>query len=339
MLILCRKANVIIDGVGRARLTEYGLAPIYSDPSFAVAAAPGSVGTSRWLAPEIITPARKRGTTPVIESKAADVFAFGMLTVEVFTGKIPFEDQENEAAVLRILKGGRPEMPGNAETMGLTVEMWNLIESCWRQNPKKRPTMEEVVRRWGKFVEGDGHLTKLPWCEQTTPVVSTLSPVPFLTFCGWFRLPQRAAELGEGTSRPRARTVSPQPRLRTAVPRSRTMSDPVGLRTKPEVRRLRTSSVAVKSAGRFGAIPKGPNPDAFQQTTRAEVPQPRPRIEGFRHEPHAPDQGPRGKSVISRFCHAKYSNPYAHQKGCRGPWSESFCACPPSNLDHDFTYI
>ena len=156
MLILSRQANVIIDGTGHARLTEYGLAPIYSDPSFAVAAAPGSVGTSRWLAPEIITPARKRGTTPVIESKAADVFAFGMLAVEVFTGKIPFEGQGNEAAVLRILKGGRPEIPGYAEDIGLTVEMRNLIESCWRQNPKKRPTMEQVVRKWQKCVEGDG---------------------------------------------------------------------------------------------------------------------------------------------------------------------------------------
>ena len=162
MLILCRQANVIIDGTGRARLTEYGLAPIYSDPSFAVAAAPGSVGTSRWLAPEIITPARKRGTTPVIESKAADVFAFGMLAVEVFTGKIPFEGQGNEAAVLRILKGGRPEIPGYAEEIGLTVEMRNLIGGCWRQNPKKRPTMEQVVRKWQKCVEGDGFLTAFP---------------------------------------------------------------------------------------------------------------------------------------------------------------------------------
>ena len=136
-------------------MTEYGLAPINFDPSFTGLATPGYIRTSRWLAPEIITSAREGGTMPVVESKAADVFAFGMLAVEVFTGKIPFENLENEAAALRILKGGRPEMPGNAEAIGLTVEIWNLLKSCWHQNPKKRPTMGEVVRRWRKFVEDD----------------------------------------------------------------------------------------------------------------------------------------------------------------------------------------
>ena len=99
---------------------------------------------------------------PVMESKAADVFAFGMFAVEVFTGKIPFEEQKNEAVVLRISQGGRPEMPGNAQAMGLTVEIWNLLESCWRQDPKKRPSMGEVVRRWQKFVGDGGDLAVFP---------------------------------------------------------------------------------------------------------------------------------------------------------------------------------
>ena len=132
-------------------MTEYGLAPINSDPRFAVAATPGAVGMSRWLAPEIINP-RRGNSAPVMESKPADVFAFAMFSVEVFTGKIPFEEQKNEAVVLRILLGGRPEVPENAQAVGLTSEMWKLLESCWRQNPRRRPTMEEVVKRWQKFV-------------------------------------------------------------------------------------------------------------------------------------------------------------------------------------------
>ena len=82
-----------------------------------------------------------------------------MLAVEIFTGKLPFEDQESDAVVLLILGGVRPKMPENAQEVGLTVEMWKLFESCWRQNPKKRPTMEEVVMRLRKFVgniSGDG---------------------------------------------------------------------------------------------------------------------------------------------------------------------------------------
>jgi len=139
--------------MGRALLTDYGLAPINSDPSFTVAATPGAVGTSRWIAPEIINSPRKGNSMPAMESKTADVFAFGMFAVEVFTGKIPFGEQKNEAVVLRISQGGRPEMPENAQAVGLTGDIWTLLESCWQHDPKKRPTMGEIVMRWEKFVE------------------------------------------------------------------------------------------------------------------------------------------------------------------------------------------
>ena len=95
---------------------------------------------------------------PVMESKAGDIFAFGMLGVEVFTGKIPFEGLRNEVVLLHISRGSRPEMPRNAHAVGLTVEMWKVLESCWQQNPKKRPEMREVVKKWEGFVEDGGEL-------------------------------------------------------------------------------------------------------------------------------------------------------------------------------------
>ena len=105
---------------------------------------------------------------PVMESKVADVFAFGMFAVEVFTGKIPVEEQKNEAVVLRISRGGRPEKPENAQAVGLTDEMWKLLESCWRKNPNKRPAMEEIVRRLERFVAE---------CVRVTLAIWTLSSV------------------------------------------------------------------------------------------------------------------------------------------------------------------
>ena len=96
---------------------------------------------------------READSAPVMESKPADVFAFAMFTVEVFSGREPFEGQRNEAVMQLILQGGRPEMPGNAQVLGLTDEMWKLVQSCWQQNPEERPTIGEVVGEWGKFVE------------------------------------------------------------------------------------------------------------------------------------------------------------------------------------------
>ena len=92
---------------------------------------------------------------PVMESKAADVFAFAMVAVEVYTGEVPFQGDPPAMAASRVLKGGRPEMPRDAEQMGLTNDIWEFLERCWHQNPKKRPTMKEVVRKWQRFVDSE----------------------------------------------------------------------------------------------------------------------------------------------------------------------------------------
>jgi hypothetical protein len=92
-----------------------------------------------------------------------------MFAVEIFTGKIPFGGQRNEAVVVRISRGGRPEMPGNAQEVGLTGEMWKLLESCWQQNPEKRPTMEEVVRIWEELLEYNGCVQR-PRANKQIPV-------------------------------------------------------------------------------------------------------------------------------------------------------------------------
>ena len=115
-----------------------------------------------------------------MESKPADVFAFGMFAVEVFTGKIPFEEQKNEAVVLQISRGGRPVMPPNAQAVGLTIEMWKLLESCWQQNPKKRPTMDEIVRRWETFVGRNDHDNEIitEWVKITSVTLAPSSQPP-----------------------------------------------------------------------------------------------------------------------------------------------------------------
>jgi len=145
---------VLISGTGKAKICDYGLSPIISNPMFTVAATPGVAGSSRWLAPEIIDPPSKASSKPLTASKSADIFAFAMLAVEVFTGKVPFGDMKNESVVINIANGKRPAKPQAASQLGLTADMWKLIERCWTANPSKRPTIDEVVRTWEGFVNG-----------------------------------------------------------------------------------------------------------------------------------------------------------------------------------------
>ena len=56
--------------------------------------------------------------------------------------------------MLRISPGGRPEMPGNAQVIWLTIEVWNLLDSRVvgdriRRNDPQWGGHEEMVKvRW-----------------------------------------------------------------------------------------------------------------------------------------------------------------------------------------------
>ena len=133
----------------KAQVCDYGLSPITSNPSFIIAVPTDSF---RRLAPEIIDPPDSASSNFVIASKPADVFAFAMLVVEVFSGEVPFSNTEGGSVVTHIVNGKRPARPRAAEQLGLTVKMWRFVEKCWDANPNKRPTIDEVVHSWEGFV-------------------------------------------------------------------------------------------------------------------------------------------------------------------------------------------
>lgn len=114
---------------------------------------------SRWLAPEIIKPL-PCATGVAVESKPADIFAFGMLVIEVLTGKPPFEGCSEPGAACKILRGDRPELAQNAGDVDLTDPMRDLIKRCWHENPTERPEIGKVVTLWEGFlrVENDGYV-------------------------------------------------------------------------------------------------------------------------------------------------------------------------------------
>ena len=145
---------MLISKTGKAQVCDYGLSSITLNPTFTVAKIPGIPGPSRWLAPEIIDSTHKANASYPKASKPADVFAFAMLSVEVFTGRVPFGNMKNESVIIQIVNGKRPAKPQVAEQLGITAEMWKFIEKCWGANPNKRPTIDEVVRTWEGFVKG-----------------------------------------------------------------------------------------------------------------------------------------------------------------------------------------
>ena len=69
------QSNILVDGVGRARITDFGLAVFTRNPDSIQSVSSDQEQTVRWIAPEILN---RQGTY----SKEADVFSWAMVMIE-----------------------------------------------------------------------------------------------------------------------------------------------------------------------------------------------------------------------------------------------------------------
>ena len=137
---------------------DYGFAPINSGSTFV--ANESATGNNRWLAPEMIKPPSGE---PAVgpESEPADIFAFAMLAIEIFTGEKPFKEQGDLNVVDLIYHGERPGFPQNAESAGLTTQMYEFLQRCWDPEPTERPTTNVVVDTWAGLIKNNEYMRHL----------------------------------------------------------------------------------------------------------------------------------------------------------------------------------
>ncbi|KAG6860189.1 hypothetical protein C0995_014617 [Termitomyces sp. Mi166 len=138
--------NILVDNCGRARIGGFGSSSIDcpSIPawgSFPRVASRG--GSIRWQAPELFT-ADLDEDFP-INTKATDVYAWGCVCYEIFTGKCPFHEiATDEAVAVKVALGAKP---AQVRAWGLLHDIRQLMERCWERDPINRPTIEQVVER------------------------------------------------------------------------------------------------------------------------------------------------------------------------------------------------
>lgn len=67
---------------------------------------------------------------------------------QVLMGAPPFASrQKQELACEVALEGKRPPRPNNSESLGITDEIWELLELCWAEDASSRPKVSHVMRR------------------------------------------------------------------------------------------------------------------------------------------------------------------------------------------------
>lgn len=135
------KANVLVDETCHARLADFGLLTVTSDPAnLFPSSSYGPGGTGRWMSPERILP-DDFGFKTSRPSKSSDCYSLGMVIYEVISGKVPFHDDRDPTVLVKVLKGERPR-----REEGFADNLWNMMERCWMPQPSDRPSVEGVLQ-------------------------------------------------------------------------------------------------------------------------------------------------------------------------------------------------
>jgi serine/threonine-protein kinase len=126
-----KPANVMLDGQGKARLTDFGLAGVAE----ALSRADVRSGTPSYMSPEQL-----QGREVTVRS---DIYALGLLIYELVTGRRAFEGK-GLAELTRKHRDERPIEP-SAIVPDLDPAVERTIFACLEKDPKRRPSSALVV--------------------------------------------------------------------------------------------------------------------------------------------------------------------------------------------------
>ncbi|KAH8103273.1 kinase-like domain-containing protein, partial [Cristinia sonorae] len=132
--------NILISEEGRAQLTDIGMATIAQAVAHNLNL-PGC-GGNRWTAPELIDP-EEFGLTSSEPTIFGDVYSFGFLCVELYSGGPAFYGLDEYQVGKRVVRGERPPRPTDPR---MSDSLWSLVTICWGQNAHHRPEIATVVR-------------------------------------------------------------------------------------------------------------------------------------------------------------------------------------------------
>jgi Protein kinase domain len=120
-----KPANIMIDGRGKARITDFGLAVVSEELRGEEALA----GTPAYMAPEQLT---GKEVTP-----RSDIYALGLVLYELFTGKRVFEAKSIHE-LMQLHEKSTPPTP-SSRVKEIDPQVERVIMRCLEKDPKARP--------------------------------------------------------------------------------------------------------------------------------------------------------------------------------------------------------
>ena len=125
-----KPANIMIDGQGRARITDFGIAALAEEAEHA-----GFAGTLVYMAPEQLDGAPA--------SVRTDLYALGLVLYEAFTGSRLFNAPSPGELKALHARTEPPSLSSNVRDVPPAVE--HIVQSCLARNPDARPASARAV--------------------------------------------------------------------------------------------------------------------------------------------------------------------------------------------------
>jgi tRNA A-37 threonylcarbamoyl transferase component Bud32 len=154
-------------GEEEVKILDFGLAKIMVDTGvFQLTAAGEIFGTPMFMSPE-----QARGEKV---DHRTDIYSFGVLAFELFTGRPPFECRSLEELII----ANQKEVPPSASRLRprsavpLPAELDQVVEACLRKEPGKRPADMNAVMAALEVGLGRARRPTRPYSTASTPVVA-----------------------------------------------------------------------------------------------------------------------------------------------------------------------
>ena len=160
-----KPANLLIDGVGRLKLTDFGIVKLAGESGMTRTGF--NPGTAEYMSPEQI-----RGQ--IVDARS-DIYSLGITFYEALTGKLPFSASTSDYEVMRAhaevtpprLDTLRPELPPP------------LVDQIMRSLEKEPSKRFQTAADWLKEIDRETEVIPAPRStEQTVQLTEVLEPTP-----------------------------------------------------------------------------------------------------------------------------------------------------------------